>query len=602
MLKDTVTLRGNGSLSHPQILTGDTVRFHLKWPLQSHSNLTVSLFGDGSRNDADTTHVAFTLMQAAMQVLDRPPNQAQNQMFFRGFGGQNPEHIIRAPKGEADVEIVARDGKLVVSVNGKEARSIPLNAAGAGNHGLAFNANVTLMGNVVVNGRVQQARTDGIEISAFEIDNLSGASIRQFIDEEVRMAALTIPRFRRDNPPAHVLIAATGDLLRGRLMAISDKDVQFESRLETLRIGRDRIAAIVFLDPPKEEPEEKLKPSEVTVVTINPQDTPVAEVFTEVPPENTTNDQTTMISSVLSALGFEAAEQGSPKETETAEDVPSIDQPANAEMQTTDTQKIENAVPETKREPSAIQVQLADGFQITITPAQLVNGRMTGTSTLLGDCSFPAATIRELVLGDSDKVAMSGAYEHWIARNAQEPDWDVAADDGGKSAGSELIGQVAEDFELSLLDGTRFHLKDHADKIVVLDFWATWCGPCVAALPDYVAATSGFDSSKVIFVAVNQQESSDQIRSFLIERDLSPTVALDRDGSVGEKFRVSGIPHTVILGKNNVVEDVHVGYQQGGGDSMQLAIQQLLDGTWKRPGTQSDEPENATPKTLPADQ
>jgi hypothetical protein len=71
---------------------------------------------------------------------------------------------------------------------------------------------------------------------------------------------------------------------------------------------------------------------------------------------------------------------------------------------------------------------------------------------------------------------------------------------------------------------------------------------------------------------------------------------------VGETFRVSGIPHTVILGKNNVVEDVHVGYQQGGGDSMQLAIQQLLDGTWKRPGTQSDEPENATPKTLPADQ
>ena len=46
----------------------------------------------------------------------------------------------------------------------------------------------------------------------------------------------------------------------------------------------------------------------------------------------------------------------------------------------------------------------------------------------------------------------------------------------------------------------------------------------------------------------------------------------------------------MILGKGNVIEDVHVGYQQGGGESMQIAIQQLLDGTWKRP----------TPEAAPA--
>jgi hypothetical protein len=112
----------------------------------------------------------------------------------------------------------------------------------------------------------------------------------------------------------------------------------------------------------------------------------------------------------------------------------------------------------------------------------------------------------------------------------------------------------------------------------------------VAALPDYIAATSEFDSSKVIFVAVNQQEASDQIRGFLTERNLSPIVALDRSGAIGQQFKVSGIPHTVILGKGNVIEDVHVGYQQGGGESMQIAIQQLLDGTWKRP----------TPEAAPA--
>ena len=78
------------------------------------------------------------------------------------------------------------------------------------------------------------------------------------------------------------------------------------------------------------------------------------------------------------------------------------------------------------------------------------------------------------------------------------------------------------------------------------------------------------------------QESSDQIRSFLTEKQLSPHVALDRSAAVAPAFQVSGIPHTVILGPGNVIEDVHVGYQPGSGETMQTTIQQLLDGTWKR--------------------
>lgn len=92
-----------------------------------------------------------------------------------------------------------------------------------------------------------------------------------------------------------------------------------------------------------------------------------------------------------------------------------------------------------------------------------------------------------------------------------------------------------------MLDGTTFRLSDHQDKIVVLDFWATWCGPCVM-LPDYIAATSKFEESKVIFVAVNLQESSDEIRTFLSDKQLSPRVALDRSSAVAPTFQVSGIP------------------------------------------------------------
>ena len=102
------------------------------------------------------------------------------------------------------------------------------------------------------------------------------------------------------------------------------------------------------------------------------------------------------------------------------------------------------------------------------------------------------------------------------------------------------------------------------------------------ALPDYIAATSKFDESKVIFVAVNLQESSDQIRTFLSDKQLTPRVALDRSSSVTPTFQVSGIPHTVIIGQGNIVEEVHVGYQPGSGEMMQITLQQMLDGTWKR--------------------
>ena len=215
-------------------------------------------------------------------------------------------------------------------------------------------------------------------------------------------------------------------------------------------------------------------------------------------------------------------------------------------------------------------------------PLRLVDGNIEGSSALLGKCSFPARSVRELCTGDPAASQRLVAYDTWVTTRAREPDWDIPESDGGNSEAAALIGKTAPDFELPMLDGTTFRLSDHQDKIVVLDFWATWCGPCVMALPDYIAATSKFEESKVIFVAVNLQESSDEIRTFLSDKQLSPRVALDRSSAVAPTFQVSGIPHTVILGLGNIIEDVHIGYQPGSGETMQTTLQQMLDGTWKR--------------------
>ena len=79
-----------------------------------------------------------------------------------------------------------------------------------------------------------------------------------------------------------------------------------------------------------------------------------------------------------------------------------------------------------------------------------------------------------------------------------------------KDSGS-LIDLPAPGLKANLLDGKEFDLSKQKGKVVVLDFWATWCGPCVRALPALMKATSSFPENKVVFVAVNQGEKAKQI-------------------------------------------------------------------------------------------
>jgi len=123
-----------------------------------------------------------------------------------------------------------------------------------------------------------------------------------------------------------------------------------------------------------------------------------------------------------------------------------------------------------------------------------------------------------------------------------------------------LLGKVAPDFKLDLLDGKTLHLADHKGKdVVILDFWATWCGPCRQAMPiiDKVAET--YRGKGVVLYTVNLHEEADAIREALDTDKLQVTVAMDRDGKVGRLYKADAIPQTVIVGKDGTVQVVHVG-------------------------------------------
>ncbi|MEM1443578.1 MAG: TlpA disulfide reductase family protein, partial [Verrucomicrobiota bacterium] len=128
---------------------------------------------------------------------------------------------------------------------------------------------------------------------------------------------------------------------------------------------------------------------------------------------------------------------------------------------------------------------------------------------------------------------------------------------------SPLVGEKAPEFELTMLDESQFKLSDYSGKVVVLDFWATWCGPCIKAIPDVRKVVGAFPGGTVKLCAINQSESLPIIQRFLDSRNWNDLpVALDFDMKVSRSYQVEGIPHTVVIGKDGTVAWVHTGFTE----------------------------------------
>ena len=249
-----------------------------------------------------------------------------------------------------------------------------------------------------------------------------------------------------------------------------------------------------------------------------------------------------------------------------------------------------NAVPSVQMDSSSetsavdenrtlIQVVLDQGLALSLVPSHMDETELAGSSAIWGQCHVPAASVREVFVGQWQDDQNFASYTAWDARHAADPKWQMpAADDDA----IRLVGEPAPDLSLPMLDGSPFRLSDHPGKVLVLDFWASWCGPCVRALPEYVDVASQFDADKVLFLAVNLKEQPQTVARFLESRNLAPITLLDRNGIAAAIFGVSGIPHTVIVGPDGFVETVKVGYNPNSAAELNLVIRQILAGTWQR--------------------
>jgi thiol-disulfide isomerase/thioredoxin len=112
---------------------------------------------------------------------------------------------------------------------------------------------------------------------------------------------------------------------------------------------------------------------------------------------------------------------------------------------------------------------------------------------------------------------------------------------------------------LSLLDGAAWTLQQQRGHAVLLNFWASWCGPCIEEMPALARLAERERPRGLRVVAVNYRESADAIRGFLERAPVALDVALDRDGSAAKAFDAHVFPSTVAIGADGRARFVVVG-------------------------------------------
>ena len=142
-----------------------------------------------------------------------------------------------------------------------------------------------------------------------------------------------------------------------------------------------------------------------------------------------------------------------------------------------------------------------------------------------------------------------------------------------------LLGEPAPAFTTTDVDGHPIDLQKQIGKnVILLDFWATWCGPCVQAMPEVDAVAQKFKDKGLVFYAVNVGEEAAPIKEFLAGAKLDVPVAMNTDNKISELYKVEGIPQTLLIGKDGKVQVVHVGFNGELGAILTKEVEDLLAG------------------------
>lgn len=131
--------------------------------------------------------------------------------------------------------------------------------------------------------------------------------------------------------------------------------------------------------------------------------------------------------------------------------------------------------------------------------------------------------------------------------------------DGPEATAAVNVGESAPDFTLVDLDGNQVSLSDFRGKTVFINFWATWCPPCRAEMPEIEAIYQEYKDKGVIVIGVDILESEDVVRRFVEQGGYSWTFVLDISGEVAANYEVAAIPTSFFVDREGIIQAVSIG-------------------------------------------
>ena len=135
------------------------------------------------------------------------------------------------------------------------------------------------------------------------------------------------------------------------------------------------------------------------------------------------------------------------------------------------------------------------------------------------------------------------------------------------------------DFELLNMDEEKVKLSDYRGKVVLLNFWATWCPPCIREMPSMELLHQQVDADDFKVIAVNQMEDIDQVFAFTGQLEVDPTftILFDTTSEVSLTYAVRGLPTTYLLDKQGNIRYRAVGGREFNHTEVVKIINQLIE-------------------------
>ena len=135
---------------------------------------------------------------------------------------------------------------------------------------------------------------------------------------------------------------------------------------------------------------------------------------------------------------------------------------------------------------------------------------------------------------------------------------------------------MAPDFTLKSVDGPNIRLQEQRGRVVLVNFWATWCGPCRQEMPHLNRLYEKYRASGFVLLGVNIDEDQRNAIGLATKLGLKFPVLLDTDRKVSKLYDMSAMPATVLIDKDGRVKYLHRGYQSGVEDTYDQQIREML--------------------------